>query len=148
MTLPPGRRGQVNPIRVSVARELGRAIDGAWWPRADRITNELPGLVTALTPLLGEIDSINVNWQPLQRPPEFNWPGWEIKRQHVMTISGGDARVNLLIVPYTTYSALALMLLRCAASLPVTAADREKRAYVTADLILRAALQQSASACR
>ncbi|SPM36270.1 hypothetical protein MRAB57_4110 [Mycobacterium rhizamassiliense] len=148
MTRPLGRRGQTNPIRLSVARELGRAIDGAWWPRADRMTNELPGLVTALTPLLGEIDSINVNWQPLQRPPEFNWPGWEIKRQHVMTVSAGGARVNLLIVPYTTYSALALMLLRCAANLPVTAPDREKRAYVTADLIMRAALQQCAAACR
>lgn len=144
---PFARRGQTNPIRVSVARELGRAIDGAWWPRADRMTNELPGLVTALTPLLGDIEAINVNWQPLQRPPEFNWPGWELKRQHVMSLSGGDAQVNLLIVPYTTYSALALMLLRCAANLPVTAADREKRAYLTADLILRAALQQCASAC-
>lgn len=148
MTHPLGRRGQTNPIRLSVARELGRAIDGAWWPRTDRMTNELPGLVTALTPLLGDIDSINVNWQPLQRPPEFNWPGWEFKRQHVMTVNGGDARVNLLIVPYTTYSALALMVLRCAASLPVTAVDREKRVYLTADSILRAALQQCASACR
>jgi Family of unknown function (DUF5994) len=148
MTRPLGRRGRTNPIRLSVARELGCAIDGAWWPRADRMTNELPGLVAALSPLLGEIDAINVNWQPLQRPPEFNWPGWELKRQHVMTLSGGQAHVNLLIVPYTTYSALALMLLRCAANLPVSPADREKRVYLTADSILRTALQQCASVCR
>lgn len=136
------RRARANPIRVSVGCELGRAIDGAWWPRADRITNELPGLVALLTPLLGGIDSINVNWPPLQRPPDFNWPGWEHKRQHVITVVGADARVNLLIVPYATYSALALMVLRCAAGLPVETRDMGKRVFVTAAAILRAAQQQ------
>ncbi len=131
-------------MRLSVARELGRDIDGAWWPRADRITNELPNLVAVLTPLLGDIRSINVNWPPLQRPPEVNWPGWEDKRQHVMTVNGNDACANLLIIPYATYSALALMVLRCAANLPIEAADRDKPAYLTADAILRAAQQQRA----
>lgn len=82
---------------------------------ADRISNELADLVAILTPMLGDITSINVNWQPLQRPPDFNWPGWDQKRHHVMTIGGGDRRVNLLIIPYATYSALALMVLRRAA---------------------------------
>jgi hypothetical protein len=147
MTRPFGGRGRTNPIRVSVARELGRVIDGAWWPRADRITNELPDLVGVLTPVLGDITSINVNWQPLQRPPDFNWPGWEHKQQHVMTINGGDACVNLLIIPYATYSGLALMVMRCAANLPVVPADREKPAFLTAGSILRAAQQQRAVSC-
>jgi Family of unknown function (DUF5994) len=144
MTYPVGCRRRANPVRLSVARELGRDIDGAWWPRADRITNELPNLVAVLTPLLGDIRSINVNWPPLQRPPEVNWPGWEDKRQHVMTVNGNDACANLLIIPYATYSALALMVLRCAANLPIEAADRDKPAYLTADAILRAAQQQRA----
>lgn len=137
------RAGRGNPIRLAVARELGRAIDGAWWPRADRITNELPTLVAALTPLLGDINSITVNWPPLQRPPELNWSGWERKRQHVMAVSGDDAAVNLLVVSYTTHSALALMVLRCAANLPVEPRDRLKPAFLTADSIMRAALRQS-----
>lgn len=94
--------------------------------------------------MLGDITSINVNWPPLQRPPDFNWPGWEHKRQHVMTVSGGDACANLLIIPYATYSALALMLLRCAANLPIDLADREKPAFLAACSILRAADQQRA----
>nr|WP_245843388.1 DUF5994 family protein [Mycolicibacterium vulneris] len=69
----------------------------------------MPGLVTLLAPLLGGVSSLNVNWPPWQRPPDFNWPAWENKRQHAMTVIGGHARVNLLIVPYATYSALALM---------------------------------------
>jgi uncharacterized protein DUF5994 len=135
-------RRSANPIRLSVAHELGGDIDGAWWPRVDRMTVELPNLVGALTPLVGDIKSINVNWPPLQRPPDFNWPGWEHKPQHVMTINGGDARVNLLIIPYATYSGLALMVLRRAASLPITPADRDKPAFLTAGSILQAAAKQ------
>lgn len=142
---PVGGPRRANPIRLSVARKLGRDIDGAWWPRADRITSELPNLVAVLTPLLGDITSINVNWSPLQRPPDLNWPGWEQKRQHVMTVSSTDARANLLIISFATHSALALMVLRCAANLPIEAADRDNRAFPLAGSILRAALQQCAS---
>jgi hypothetical protein len=140
----PRTRGRVNPIRLCVAGKLGHDIDGAWWPRTDRLTNELPNLVSALTPLLGGITSINVNWPPLQRPPDFNWPGWQGKRQHVMTINGSDARVNLLIIPYATNSGLALMVLRRAADLPIDPADCRKPAFLTAGSIVTAAQQQHA----
>jgi hypothetical protein len=142
MIYPIGIRRQANPIRVSVAHELGRDIDGAWWPRADRITNELPNLVATLAPLLGDIISINVNWSPLQRPPDLNWPGWERKRQHVMSVGSTQACINLLVISYATHSALALMVMRCAANLPVAAADRDKPAFLTAGSILRIAQQQ------
>jgi hypothetical protein len=142
MIYPIGGRRQANPIRLAVARNLGRDIDGAWWPRADRITNELPELVAMLTPLLGDVASINVNWSSLQRPPDLNWPGWEGKRQHVMTVRGAHACANLLIISYTTHSGLALMVLRCAANLPIEAADRDKPAFLTASSVLRAAQKQ------
>ncbi len=146
MNYPMGGRRRANPIRLSVARELGRAIDGAWWPHTDRITDELPDLVATLTPLLGRITSIDVNWSPQQRPPDFNrLGGWEVKRQHIMTVSGTDACTNLLIIAYATHSALALMVMRRAAKLPIEAADRAKPAFLTAGSILRAAQQQCAS---
>ncbi|WP_082966796.1 DUF5994 family protein [Mycobacterium sp. 852002-51163_SCH5372311] len=138
-----GRR-RATAIRLSVAHDLGRDIDGAWWPRVHRISNELPGLIAVLTPLLGIVSSINVNWSAIQAPPDFNCPGWEGKRQHVMTVTGAEAAVNLLIIPYATYSALALMVLRCAADLPIDVVDRNKPAFLTADCILRAAHQQRA----
>lgn len=142
MTYALDSRRRSDPIRLTIARELGHDIDGAWWPRADRLTNELPRLVAALTPRLGDITSINVNWPPLQRPPDFNWPGWEHKRQHVMRFIGIDACANLLVIPYATYSALAVMVLRRAANLPVNQADQDKRAFVTAGSIVLAAQRQ------
>lgn len=134
-----------NPVRLSLASELGGEIDGAWWPRVDRMTVELPGLIQALTPSLGDITSINVNWPHLQRPPDFNRPGWESKPQHVITVNGDKARASLLIVAYTTHSGLALMVLRRAAGLTIVPADRDKPAFVTAGSILRAALTQCAA---
>ena len=147
MIYPVGGRRLANPVRLTVAGELGREIDGAWWPRADRITNELPNLVAILAPLLGDITSINVNWSPLQRPPDLNWRGWEHKRQHVITVDGTHACANLLIISYATHSALALMVMRRAANLPIEAADRDKPAFLTAGSILQAAQQQRASGC-
>jgi hypothetical protein len=143
---PTASRRRTDPVRICVARTLGHDIDGAWWPRADRITNELPDVVGLLTPLLGDITSINVNWPPLQRPPDFNWPGWEHKPQHVMTVNGDNARANLLVIPYATHTMLAVMVLRRAANLPIDAADREKPAFLTAGSILLAAEQQCATA--
>jgi Family of unknown function (DUF5994) len=134
-----------NPVRLSVCSHLGAEIDGAWWPRVDRMTVELPRLIDALTPLVGDVTSINVNWPHLQRPPDFNWPGWEHKPQHVMTVNGEKAQINLLIIAYTTYSGLALMVLRRAAGLPITPADRDKPAFMTAGSILQAALTQRAA---
>ena len=59
-----------------------------------------------------------------------------------MTVNGADACANLLIIPYATYSGLALMVLRCAADLPIEPADRDKPAFLTAGSILRAAERQ------
>ncbi|OBG73568.1 hypothetical protein A5714_05140 [Mycobacterium sp. E2462] len=146
MTIPLRGWHPANPVRFSLARELGGDIDGAWWPRADRIANELPGLIAGLTPRLGEISAISVNWSPLQRPPDFNWPGWEQRPQHVMTFDGSAERVNLLVVSYATHSGLALMVLRCAAGLHVEAADRTKAVYLTADSILHVARRQRSRA--
>jgi len=142
MNYPIRARRRANAIRVSVSCDLGRDIDGAWWPRADRITHELPNLVETLTPLLGEIVSINVNWPPLQRPPDFNCAGWEGKHQHVMTVSGCDTCANLLIIPYATYSGLALMVMRRAANLSIEPGDRNKPAFSMAGSILLAAQTQ------
>jgi hypothetical protein len=60
-----------------------------------------------------------------------------------MTVNGDLASANLLIIPYATHGALALMLLRRAANLPIDPADREKPAFLTAASILFAAQQQS-----
>jgi len=135
-------RRRATPIRLTLTNDLGQDIDGAWWPRTDRIGGELPELVVALSARLGDITGITVNWPHLERPPDLNWQGWQAKQQHVISVKSGDACANLLIIPYATNATLALMMLRRAANLPVDAAHNDTVSFHTAGSILYAARQQ------
>ncbi|OBK13338.1 hypothetical protein A5636_09595 [Mycobacterium asiaticum] len=138
-------RRRATPIRLTLTSDLGQDIDGAWWPRTDRIGGELPDLVLALSTRLGEITGINVNWPSLERPPDLNWRGWQLKHQHVISVNSCDTCANVLIIPYATNSTLAMMMLRRAANLPIDPAYCETASFHTAGSILYAARQQFAA---
>ena len=134
-----GPRRPASPVRLTLASRLGNKIDGAWWPRTSLISRELTELISVLDSRLGQVVDINVNWSVLQRQPDLNWDWWQGIRPHVMTVGGRDARAKLLIVPHRTGTALAVMILRRAAGLPVYAAHRDSRAFQTAETIVRVA---------
>jgi len=134
-----GARGLASPVRLTLASRLGNKIDGAWWPRTGVISRELPELVSVLDVRLGQIIDINVNWSSLQRQPDLNWAWWQGIHPHVMTVRGRDAQAKLLIVPHRTGAALAVMVLRRAAGLPIYTAHRASRAFETAECIVRVA---------
>jgi hypothetical protein len=134
-----GARHPASGVRLTLASRLGNDVDGAWWPRTGLISRELPELVSILEGRLGQVNDINVNWSALQCQPDLNWAWWQGISPHIMTIRGGDARAKILIVPYRTGTALAVMLLRRAAGLSVLAAHRDSRACLTAECIIRAA---------
>jgi hypothetical protein len=141
------QRRPSRPVRLTLASTLGRNIDGAWWPRTGPMARELPELIAVLGSRLGEIIDIKVNWSSSQGPVKLDWYGWEGKHQPVMTISGRNGRANLLIVPHRTSTALAVMVLRRAADLPIDPAHRDTQAFQTADWIVRAARTESAVGC-
>jgi hypothetical protein len=142
MTTAAGERRLASPVRLTLSSRLGHDIDGAWWLRTGRIAQELPELVALLGRRLGEIVDIKVNWSSRESPPNLNLPSWLGKRQHVITISGRNARANLLIVPDRTGTPLALMVLRQAAGLSIDFAHRDTQAFRTADCVVRAARTQ------
>ena len=130
------------PLRLTLAPTLGQTIDGAWWPHTARLAAELPELIAALRRPLGEITNINLSWSARQGCPNFNLIGWQDVHQHLMTITGRHARANLLVMPYQTSTALAVLVLRRAAGLPIDRAHRDTPTFQTAGLILRAARDQ------
>jgi Family of unknown function (DUF5994) len=144
VTVSAAERRLAGPVRLTLAAELGRDIDGAWWPHTARISRELPDLVSVLGSRLGEIIKIGVNWSSLEGPPDLNWHGWQGKHQHVMTISGSTGRANLLVVPHLTRTALAVMVLRRAAGLPIDPAHQDTVVFQTADSIVRGAAGENA----
>jgi hypothetical protein len=147
-----GRRSS-SPVRITLSSHLGDGLDGAWWPRTASIARELPELIDALQRPLGRVIDISVNWSPLEGVPDLDSlyrlgnrviPGRETRHQHVMTITGSRARANLLVVPWRTSTALAVMVLRHAAALPILSVHQDTPAFQTADAIVRAARAERA----
>jgi len=143
-----------SPVRFSLAAELGHGLDGAWWPHKSSIARELPGLIDALRERLGQAIDIGVNWSPLQGVPDLDLlnrrgvaatPGRHSRHLRVMTITGSRARAHLLVVPSRTSAALAVMLLRQAADLPVLYGHQHTSAFDTACAIVQAARAQDSS---
>ncbi|GBE67267.1 hypothetical protein MFM001_37290 [Mycobacterium sp. MFM001] len=139
-------RPRGTPVRLTLSLRLGHDIDGAWWPRTPSIARELPELIALLGTRLGDIIGINVNWSASHGPPKLDSYGWEAKRQHVMTITGTSGSATLLIVPCRTDTALAVLVLRRAAGLPIDPLHLDTPAYRTAEGVVRAARAQSTCA--
>lgn len=141
-------RRQHDQIRLTMAAELGGPVDGAWWPYTTSVAQELPGLIVAVKEALGDIVDIGVNWSSLAGVPDldsFNLRGTavvlgrEARHQRVMTLTGSRAKARLLVVPCGTSTAVAVMLLRRAARLPIMSTHMETEAFRIADGIVRAA---------
>ena len=149
-----GGRRLASPTRLTLATALGDDdLDGAWWPHTTSIARELPELIQALGDRLGRIMDIAVNWSAfegvldlnsLTRHGPENLPGFKARQQRVMTITGSRARANLLVVPCRTTTALAVMVLRQAAALPILPGHLTTPAYQAADQIVRAARAECA----
>lgn len=138
---------------MSLSPLLGSDLDGAWWPRTGSIVRELPDLIEALLPALGEVIDISVNWPAGSPTPVMSTMsvataprlGWNLTQPRLMRFAGERGRAKLLVVPAITPATLALMVLKQAAARYIPDPDRHTPAFETADRILQAARTTSAS---
>jgi Family of unknown function (DUF5994) len=142
------RRRLASPIRLTLASTLGGHLDGAWWPYSSSVARELPELIEALERRLGQVVDIGINWSVLDGVPDLDTlvchgkavvPGQQPRHPRVMTVTGNNASARLLVVPCQTTTALAVMVMRRAAALPIYTAHLDTAACRTADVIIRAA---------
>ena len=138
-------------MRVILNPRLGGEIDGGWWPRSAPLAQELPGLIEALHPTLGEIVDIKLNWSalagtPIRKPlsaATMSMTAWNDTRQRLMFITGRTASVRLLVVPHSVTATLGRFVMRRAASLPIFDAEQGSAMLETADCVVRAAKRES-----
>jgi Family of unknown function (DUF5994) len=151
MTTSTDQRRLRSPVRFTLTSDLGSGLDGAWWPYSVSIARELSDLADAVQEPLGSVIDIGVNWSPLQGVQDFDLlnrrgvpalPGQESRQLRIMTITGSRARAHLLVVPFGTSNALAVMVLRQAAGLPVRYEHQHTAAFDTAGVIVRTAREQ------
>ncbi len=147
-----GSRRLASPVRLTLAKRLGRDIDGAWWPRSASVAKELPELVEVLQRPLGEIVDININWSPGEGQLDLNTiaagsrtqAAFKPTRPRVMSVAGRGECVKLLVVPHMTSEALGGIVMRCAAGMLIESTVRSTPLYDTAVHIMGAAQQESA----
>ncbi|CRZ16748.1 DUF5994 family protein [Mycolicibacterium neworleansense] len=147
-----GTRRLASPVRLTLARQLGADIDGAWWPHTASVANELPELVGVLHSSLGEVVDIRVNWSAAEGQLDLDSivtgtrgpTGVKLSRPRLMMVAGRDACVKLLVIPCRTSPPLGSLVMRRAAAMPVEETERCTPAYDTADRVLRVAHLESA----
>ena len=140
-----------SPVRLSLAASLGGDVDGAWWLRSASMARELPDLVQAVRTPLGEVVDIDVNWSSESTAPVLSTMSVEMAakihgsaaRHRLMTVTGNTAVANILLVPSSTPTALALMVLRHAAKLPMPDVDHQTPEYLAAQRVVQAARAES-----
>ncbi|TFV61482.1 hypothetical protein E4P42_00865 [Mycobacterium sp. PS03-16] len=147
------RGGPGDLIRLTVAAMLGGDLDGAWWPYSTSMARELPQLIEVLNGRVGSVLDITVNWSSLEgarhldprsahRGPAF--PGQRARHKRVLTATGKRATAHLLVVPPDTNRALAVMVLRQAAALPILAQHQDSEACRAAAEIVHTARTECA----
>ena len=149
--IPLARRA-AKPIRVTLAKEFGSGIDGAWWPHSAAMARELPDLIGALHPQLGEVVAIRLNWSATEGQLDLETiastshqklAGEHHRRPRLMNIDGRMACVQLLVIPSMTSQALGAMMLRTAAGLPTGSGMADGRLFDTACVVMRLAEAES-----
>lgn len=103
----------LGPTRVRFTSDRTAPIAGAWYPYTSDLSNELGRLSTAVSPLLGDITSISVNWQNFRRYPGLDSPDAPAVPP-LMTLTTSQMTANLLVITCRTSSSLAAILLRLA----------------------------------
>ena len=141
---------------MTLCKELGGEIDGAWWPHTASVATELPELVGALHRALGEIIDIRINWSATEGQLDLETiatgarlmrAGEQYRRPRLRVVVGRDASAKLLVVPSMTSQALGLMVLRTAAGLPTSGGTGDSRLFETARVVMRLAEAESTKWC-
>lgn len=146
-------RRMASPVRVSLAGVLGGHIDGAWWPRSAAMARELPDLVEALYPALGDVIGIDINWSAHSPTPVLSTMSPDVAAKisrttphhRLMVLAGSSAVISLLVVPSMTAPPLAMMVLRRAAERRIPDSEKGSKEFQAADRVMRAAQAESAA---
>lgn len=139
------------PVRLTLAGLLGSEIDGAWWPRGSSVAAELPELVTALVPKLGDVTDIRINWSATEVPSDLHTVALGAaaiagaRRPRLLFATGAQGRAKLLVIPSATSAELGLMVLKVTAGLNILDSEEVGAPVMSARRILLAARSESAS---
>lgn len=117
------------------------------------MARELPELIEAIFPAVGEIVDISVNWSANSPAPVLSTMSPDIAAKitanaphhRLMFLVGSSTVTKLLVIPVMTAPALALMVLRQAGRRDIPELDCGTKEFEAADRVMCAARAESAS---
>jgi Family of unknown function (DUF5994) len=95
-------------LRLKPKAPMSGRVDGAWWPRSDDLTKELPDLLAVLSIRLGVIDRVMYNLTEWAKAPRrlvtggrgVRLDGYRLQPVNTLEVLGiGREKVLLLVVP-------------------------------------------------
>lgn len=103
-------RGPENTPRLRLKPKAPRTghVDGAWWPRTDDLTHELPDLLAVLSVRLRAVDRVMYNLAEWAKVPqrlttggrEVQLEGYRMQPANTLQVLGhGRGKILLLVVP-------------------------------------------------
>ncbi|WP_396932313.1 DUF5994 family protein [Mycolicibacterium sp.] len=147
-----GSRRLASPVRLALNPCLGGDIDGAWWPHSFALASELPELIEALHPALGEVLDIKINWSSASgtailktlKSGAVSMHGWNDRQHRLMLISGRTNFARLLVVPSSASVRLGRLVMRRAASMS-SGVEQDSSLCDMADAVVLAAKVECSS---
>ncbi|KAB7755730.1 MULTISPECIES: DUF5994 family protein [Mycobacteriaceae] len=100
-------------LRLKSKAPHGGYVDGAWWPRSDDLTHELPDLLAVLSVRLGRIDRVSYRLNSWANAPRklttggraVRLDGYRLQPRNTIEVRGLDDdrdRLILLVIPPRT----------------------------------------------
>ena len=122
---PQSRRSGIGYLRLRLkpADRCGGLVHGAWWPRSDQLSIELPLLLEALASRVGSVDRVifdGARWGPQALSMEF-------ERRSISLEASGTTSTNTLSVIGKGFGKLVLLVVP-----PYTNPNRAYTAVMTA----------------
>ena len=109
-SLADGHSGPENRprLRLKPKAPVSGQVDGAWWPRTDNLTAELPDLLAVLSVRLGAVDRVLYNLADWAQMPKrlttggraVRLDGYRLQPANTLQVVGlGRGKILLLVVP-------------------------------------------------
>ncbi len=120
--LRPFADADPDTARLQFSPDGSGRVDGAWWPRSDDLTAEVPGLAAALQSRLGAVERVAYHPEAWATAPRRAGTGrtavrfgaFRTQDRWVVDVSGATVRLTLLVVPADAPATVAAQIMEAA----------------------------------
>ncbi|SIS07491.1 DUF5994 family protein [Williamsia sterculiae] len=108
----------LGPPRVHLHPDLTQPVGGVWFPYTSTLSDELASFSQAVTPMLGSIVALQMDWRAFRSRPGLDSEG-SPPSPPLLRVTTNRMTVEFIVIPPRTPSTLAEALARLASGKPI-----------------------------